>query len=380
MNTNQKTLLLLLVVALTFVIIFKFGNKDKEGFQNTYDFTEVNIKGEDGPRGGKGDRGPIGDTGPSCKNIISYVEKRGHLSLGELSENNEDKTFQLELKGEPIGSSNSDFAKLKITDYDGAHPIMIGNSPTDSMFHLKHDQSKLNMTLKGDMEINGKLKITDTDNHYTDIDSNKLFYDLAPVGLIAAFGGQSIPHTWTICDGSTREGFITPDLRGKFIRGASSMDKNGETNDSDFDEEFRFKNGDIKLKPENLPEHSHNVNMYSDEDLANQANSLTNEIVNTQNAGNHRHELDHNKFGSAPLLSGDTAPSTSTSDIRLLLARTSGPGNRTIRTKYAGTHNHGLNSVAEVKVVSKDSENTGDARRFNALPPYYALVYIIKYK
>lgn len=377
MNTNQKTLLLLLIVALTFVIIFKFANKDKEGFQNTFDFTEVYTKGDDGPMGPKGETGARGDKGPSCQNIISYVEKRGHLTLGDLSENNEDKSFQLELKGKPIDNNNSDFAKLKITDYDESYPIMVGNSSTDSIFHLKHAGSKVNMKLNGDLELKGKLNINEGS---TSIDSNKLFYDLAPIGLIAAFGGTSIPYSWTLCDGSTREGFKTPDLRGKFIRGAASLDQNGETNESEFDEEFRFKNGDIKLKPENLPEHRHDVKMYSE--LNNIVDSLSNTINNTQNAGNHFHELDHSLFGTAPLLSNDTAPedSGSMNNLRLLVARTSGAGNRTVRTNSRGVHNHGINSSAQVKSLSKESENTGEGKPFNALPPYYSLVYIIKYK
>ena len=375
MNTNQKTLLLLLVVALTFVIIFKFGAKDKEGFQNTYDFTDINIKGDEGPVGPKGDTGPKGDRGPSCKNIISYVEKRGHLSLGDLSENNADKTFQLELKGQPIESANTDFAKLKITDYERSYPIMVGNSPTDSIFHLQHDGEKVNMTLKGDMELKGELNISEGS---TTIDSNQLFYDLAPVGLIAAFGGPSIPYSWTLCDGSTRDGFKTPDLRGKFIRGAASMEQNGETNESEFDEEFRFKNGDIKLKTENLPEHKHEVNMYNSEDRTQQANILSNLIRQTENGGNHRHELDHNQFGSLPNVGSYT--SGDGNNLRLLLAKTSGPGNRTIRTKTAGEHNHGMSSSAQVRSISKDSENTGEGRPINVLPPYYSLVYIIKYK
>ena len=375
MNTNQKTLLLLLIVALTFVIIYKFGNKDKEGFQNTFDFNEVYTKGEDGPMGPKGDTGPKGDRGPSCKNIISFVEERGHLSLGDLSENNVDKTFQLELKGNPIDNNNADFAKLKITDYDDSYPIMVGNGPNDSIFHLKHetsDNSKVNMKLNGNLEINGNLNVNNGSNN---INSNKLFYDLAPIGLIAAFGASSIPYSWTICDGSTREGFKTPDLRGKFIRGAASMEQNGETNDSEFDERYKFKNGDIKLKKENLPEHRHDVNMTGE--LGNIVDSLTNQLTNTQDAGNHTHELDHNKFGSVPLLSGDDLPED---DFRLLLARTSGPENRTIRTDNGGSHNHGISGISQVKALSKDSENTGNGLPFNVLPPYYSLVYIIKYK
>lgn len=44
-----------------------------------------------------------------------------------------------------------------------------------------------------------------------------------PVGLISMWSGlvENIPNGWAICDGSTVNGQLTPNLMGKFIKGAS---------------------------------------------------------------------------------------------------------------------------------------------------------------
>lgn len=54
--------------------------------------------------------------------------------------------------------------------------------------------------------------------------------DSLPKGTIVAFGGAEIPAGWTLCDGrSTPTGLVTPDLRGRFIRGTAPGVGLGET-------------------------------------------------------------------------------------------------------------------------------------------------------
>jgi microcystin-dependent protein len=44
----------------------------------------------------------------------------------------------------------------------------------------------------------------------------------APVGLIVPYNGTSAPSGWAFCDGSTVNGYVTPDLRSKFVVGAGN--------------------------------------------------------------------------------------------------------------------------------------------------------------
>jgi len=163
MENKQKILLIIVIIVLTIVILYKFG-KPKERFQSTnFDLNEVYLKGVQGSSGVKGNNGPKGDAGPACKNIVDFLENRGHLSLGEFSEEI-NKNFQLELKGKPL-NPNINFAKLKITDYEDqtCYPIMVGENESDAKFYLKNinikSSNKLKLFLQGDMEVEGEIRI-----------------------------------------------------------------------------------------------------------------------------------------------------------------------------------------------------------------------------
>ena len=44
-----------------------------------------------------------------------------------------------------------------------------------------------------------------------------------PKGAIIMWSGTTLPQGWGLCDGSTQNGVVTPDLRNKFIYGANSL-------------------------------------------------------------------------------------------------------------------------------------------------------------
>ena len=80
MNNNRLLVILVLILVSVFVISFVKNSYQSETFTD-YDFNELIIRGSAGPPGQRGEHGEKGLPGPSCKNILQYIEKRGHLTL-----------------------------------------------------------------------------------------------------------------------------------------------------------------------------------------------------------------------------------------------------------------------------------------------------------
>ena len=55
-------------------------------------------------------------------------------------------------------------------------------------------------------------------------------FPLLPAGIIMSWSGTTIPKGWSICDGTTSNGYVTPDLRGRFVVGVGQggSDSNGK--------------------------------------------------------------------------------------------------------------------------------------------------------
>jgi len=364
MNKNINLLvLLILTIIVVFVVMYALP-KNKEGFQSNFNFNEIYLKGPQGPQGEPGNigpPGPSGSDGPACKNIISYLENRGHLSLGETNPSEElDTMHQLELKGNII-SKSVNFSKLKITDYNECYPIMVGNNENDADFYIKKGTSHCKMFIKGNLEVGGNITFKDTNNNNISIDASKLFYSLAPVGIIACFYSSTmIPQSWAICDGQTIEGFKTPNLSGKFIKGASNITKNGDTNEASFDD-HKTKDGKIILKNENMPKHNHIIT----------------------NDGSHKHTINSNPAGSHkhsfPVNGGVVASDSVTANY--VLSATQGATTNIKTDIEVNQHSHSVD-------ISNDGDHThtieehgsSSPEPIDIMPPYYTLVYIIKYK
>lgn len=364
MNKNINLLvLLILTIIIVFVVMYALP-KNKEGFQSKFDFNEIYLKGSQGPQGVKGNLGPPGppgSDGPACKNIISYLENRGHLSLGETNPSEElDTTHQLELKGNII-SKSVNFSKLKITDYNECYPIMIGNNENDADFYIKKGTSHCKMFIKGNLEIGGNITFKDTKNNNISIDASKLFYSLAPVGIIACFySSSSIPVSWAICDGQSIEGFQTPNLSGKFIKGTTIMANNGDTNDDVFND-HKTKDGKITLKNENMPKHNHTID---------EKGSHTH-TINSNASGSHKHSFE---------VQGGSIPSKSVTD-NYVLSATQGISTNIQTKDVSNLHSHTVTiSTSGDHTHILGEHGSVSPKPIDIMPPYYTLVYIIKYK
>lgn len=361
MNNNKLFFVLILLLVVIFATYFY---KTKETFQSVeYNFDEIYIKGERGKQGAigpKGDKGDQGPSGPACRNIIDYLETRGYLGLGETTQNKINSMNQLELKGTPE-DTNSTFSKLKITDYEGTNPIMIGDNEAESEFYIKKQQNNpLEMNLVGDFTIDGNIEIAHQSSTVI-FDQQQLFYNLMPKGIICCYERETnLPQGWAVCNGQIIEGFRTPDLRGKFIKGTTATEAAGTTNDNIFVDEFKTRTGDIILRPENIPAHSHQLS-----DSGSHIHTVT-----LAQSGQHNHNLAGltrgNNYGTANnvILGGVAA---GTSNANAANSSTAGEHTHTVTVSNDGEHTHTVSSV-------------GASQTFNVMPNYLALVYIIKYK
>lgn len=349
MNKNK---LILIVASLLAVLLFFFKFKNTENFQSnnsnldqSFDFKNNFIKGRPGRRGLRGKRGlqgPKGVPGGACNNIISQLENRGYLNLG-IGQMYGYNNTQLELNGTTI-NTNKPFYKLKISNYkENDFPLMIGNNINDYSLYIKKKTSGVEMKLNGNMHIIGNLKIVNNNKLYNNRYKNEtsLFFNLCPVGIICAYGERNIPECWAICDGTTKSnGFQTPDLKGRFIKGANSVDEIGINNDDVFDE-YKTKDGKIIVRSENLPRHTHSIGTQPPHGHV-ISGTLSNNSVLSSETGN-------SQYGIAIPGSGNQ---------NLIPVNSQQPNSQ---------HNHDIDAV-------------GNNQEIDINPPYYTLVYIIKYK
>ena len=154
-----------------------------------------------------------------------------------------------------------------------------------------------------------------------------------PIGTIVAYGGTSAPSGWQICNGATPQttalqtllggaGQVVPDLRDRFIVGAGSTYNSKSTGGSTTDT--------VTISG------SDTVNISASDNV-----SISGTTGTVQNGG------------------GPPYP---------------------ITTMYSqGNHTHSFSGTATVNITASDSVNISGSDTVNTVPPYYALIYIIKY-
>lgn len=153
-----------------------------------------------------------------------------------------------------------------------------------------------------------------------------------PPGVICMWSGSStaIPTGWALCDGTNN----TPDLRGRFVVGAGSAYKAGDTGGAE----------SVTLTTSQMPSHSHGGS------------------VSTESAGAHNHMV----FVGAGSASANEYYFASSA---LSNNHTNGQGRGRTAIGSAGSHTH---------TATLSISNTGSGNPHENRPPYYALCYIMK--
>ena len=169
-----------------------------------------------------------------------------------------------------------------------------------------------------------------------------------PIGAIVMWSGSeaSIPTGWALCDASTKNKQTTPDLRGRFIRGADGSITTGTVGGAD----------SVTLTTKQLPSHTHQPTF-----------SLT-------TAGGHSHAYnDHFFSGDSSLTGGDNKGNNNGENTWVGTGAIMDSNNplwyRSMATASAGDHTHGF---------SLTIASTGDGQSFSIMPKYYALAFIMR--
>jgi len=171
-------------------------------------------------------------------------------------------------------------------------------------------------TFNGDIVIEGDLTLSGFSKPYVPIDGIVLWY-----GSVA-----NVPPGWAVCDGTNG----TPDLRDKFILGAGSTYNYGQSGGS----------ANVTLSNSHLPSHTHTVVCQKTD---------------------HQHSHTHPNVFSSNLNYG-------------------------WGVQYGGTAGHwqtGSYPYSQQNVQLDHTHpgqvgNAGSGQSFQILPPFYALLYIIK--
>jgi hypothetical protein len=164
-------------------------------------------------------------------------------------------------------------------------------------------------------------------------------FGLMSAGMICLWYGSTgtIPSGWSPCDGGTYNTFITPDLRNRFVVGAGSSFTQGSTGGSSgtttgsTDPSGQISIAGHTLSVAEIPSHAHNI--YSASEFSGSSFSFPNYAGAT----------------------GGAFTNTNPGAGGALIQNTGG----------GGSHTHGLTG------------NLAHTHSYN-LPPYYALVYIMR--
>ena len=186
-------------------------------------------------------------------------------------------------------------------------------------------------------------------------------FNLLPKGSIIMFNSNVAPYGWALCDGGTYEGFVTPDLRGKFIRMWTDETTKLEEYAGNINYNVNWSgknNNDRKYKIL-----KHNINETGGSDLI--ALTSANEIpehTHTLDEHSHSHSANNVHWWSRSWRNENGQP-----DSHPYYKEIDQDNNGVnLAIPEAGGHTHTLTGLG--------------GESFNNQPPYYVLTYIIRYK
>ena len=208
----------------------------------------------------------------------------------------------------------------------------LNNPNTSDILIPKNFTLSANATFKGTLNLQNATSVTLPPSERTFINNVNLSSTISsngvPVGSIAIwYTNVSIPNGWFPCDGTRQlNGVTIPNLRGRFVMCANTKYQVNNYGG------FTTKSVEIA----NYPPHNHGT-------------------VTTDYAGNHYHNL---------------TVSRDSDDNGGIVANRGGNANGgSASFSYAGNHEHFSNPA-----TSEAGSGTG----FNIIPPYNAMIYIIK--
>jgi hypothetical protein len=176
----------------------------------------------------------------------------------------------------------------------------------------------------------------------------------SPIGSIVAWGGTiaSIPTCWALCDGSTVNGNLTPNLVDKFILGAGGAITPGNFGGAKTHDHGGVVGG-TAISVSQMPSHNHGVNDPSHSHSVNDpSHAHTQYVRSTQD-----------NYGGGPSSSASASLTTTA-------------------TLYAYT---GISIAYAYTGISIAANGGGAAHNHtiaaaNHVPPYYALAYLMRVK
>ena len=354
------------------------GDKGEKG--------EKGQKGDTGLTGGTGQKGEVGEKGAPSTVAGPAGDKgqKGEIGAGDKGQKGEDgsdgaagdKGQKGEIgvgnKGDK-GEGNTGGAQVTISDTAPTSPTpsngdLWWESDTFDLHVYYEDGSSnqwvsitSNAALKGEKGDKGqKGEIGDKGQKgEVGTDAN------LPVATIVAYGGSSAPSGWQICNGGSSStsalqaivGSNVPDLRNRFIVGAGSGG-NYSPNDTGGSADAV-----LVSHTHNLQNHVHGVNITSSTNTHNHGISDPGHFHTTNNYVARSNYAEPRNFGV-----GTDGNLNSTGDTN---SKTTGI------TINNDSHSHTVSGNTGTP-SSNTTDTLGESATNKNLPPYYALIYIIK--